>query len=500
MASDPSRRIIQIAADAGEANVAAVQAVTDRYGATVIASDAAAVQPGTGFGTADGQMQNAGPLRAGQQIDEIGVQVDQSIGGRCTTGYSFFALENANLRYFSTAGPDVTELAVEHLREHRLSPSNRTEVVHIHHHFVVTESAIGDVGNHAESCAVNRCVDATESPLDRVRIHRSETARIRHHGDKFAGPATKTLCDIVEHPPERDRPERCAHPLARPSSPLLGRSHRSPRRLQLPDRERGVTKGVHWTVSLRHAIHIGMTITSRTALVTGASSGISPATTSGLAGLGFRIYGTSRTGFGAEEVRRRGAEAVRCDITVESDCLKLTEIIPECDVLVCAAGGNRVLDLSRVTRDDWDFVMELNARSLFVLNQVVDSRLRRGGAIVNVASTAAKVAVPAVAVYAAAKAAESSITRSFAIEYAPHGVRVNAVLPKIIDTPMQREYLEGVAASTGTRATELNERRLAGIPLGRAGTAGECAAAISFLASDESSYMTGQSITYAAAG
>jgi len=237
-----------------------------------------------------------------------------------------------------------------------------------------------------------------------------------------------------------------------------------------------------------------MTTQPRTALVTGASSGIGAATASRLISLGYRVYGTSRTGFGAEQVRRLGAEPVRCDVTVESDCLRLTEIVPGCDVLVCAAGGNRVVDLPRVTRDDWDFVMELNARSLFVLNQVVGSRLRRGGAIVNVASTAAKVAVPAVAVYAAAKAAVLSMTRSFAIEYAPRGVRVNAVLPKIIDTPMQREYLERVAASTETTAAELDARRVAEVPLGRAGTADECAAVISFLASQESGYMTGQSV------
>ena len=237
-----------------------------------------------------------------------------------------------------------------------------------------------------------------------------------------------------------------------------------------------------------------MTTSPRTALVTGASSGIGAATVSRLVLLGYRVFGTSRTPGGADEVRRRGGEPVRCDVTDESDCLRLTEIVPVCDVLICAAGGNRVMDLSLVTRDDWDFVMDLNARSLFVLNQVVGSRLRRGGAIVNVASTAAKVAVPSVAVYAAAKAAVLSMTRSFATEYAHHGVRVNAVLPKIIDTPMQRQYLDGVAASTGTSASELNAKRVAEIPLGRAGTADECAAAISFLASDESSYMTGQSI------
>jgi len=97
---------------------------------------------------------------------------------------------------------DVAELSFEHLREHRLRPSNRTQVVHVHHRFVVSEWAIDDVRNHAESCAVHERVNAAKSSLDsaRCRVHRSEIARIRHHGDKFPCPATKALRDIVECP------------------------------------------------------------------------------------------------------------------------------------------------------------------------------------------------------------------------------------------------------------------------------------------------------------
>jgi NAD(P)-dependent dehydrogenase (short-subunit alcohol dehydrogenase family) len=119
----------------------------------------------------------------------------------------------------------------------------------------------------------------------------------------------------------------------------------------------------------------------------------------------------------------------------------------------------------------------------------------RGGAIVNIGSFAAKVASTIEgAVYASSKAAVLSITRSFAYAFAPQGVRVNAVVPGIIDTPMQDQVIEKVAEFRHTTPDELAKARNASVPLGRSGTPQECAAVIWFLLSSEADYMTGQAI------
>ena len=124
-------------------------------------------------------------------------------------------------------------------------------------------------------------------------------------------------------------------------------------------------------------------------------------------------------------------------------------------------------------------------------------RCPSGGAIVNLSSSSAKLATTTeAAVYASSKAAVLSITRSFAYAFAPNGVRVNAICPGIIDTPMQDKVLADVAAKRGMTVEELSTARNKTVPLGRAASADECAGAIWFLLSDEAGYMTGQAINY----
>jgi NAD(P)-dependent dehydrogenase (short-subunit alcohol dehydrogenase family) len=118
-----------------------------------------------------------------------------------------------------------------------------------------------------------------------------------------------------------------------------------------------------------------------------------------------------------------------------------------------------------------------------------------GIAIVNLSSVAARTASTVeVSVYAASKAAVVSITRSFAYAYAARGIRVNAVLPGIVDTPMQERVLAEVSRLRDTTPEDLHEARLAAVPLGRAAPVRECAEAILFLLSPAASYITGQAL------
>ena len=112
-------------------------------------------------------------------------------------------------------------------------------------------------------------------------------------------------------------------------------------------------------------------------------------------------------------------------------------------------------------------------------------------------SSSAKLATTIeVAPYAATKAAVLSITRSLAYTLAPRRIRVNAICPGIIDTPMERHVLKDVGAIRGTSADSLSDSRNASVPLGRGATAEECAAAVAFLLSDDAAYITGEAMNF----
>jgi NAD(P)-dependent dehydrogenase (short-subunit alcohol dehydrogenase family) len=168
---------------------------------------------------------------------------------------------------------------------------------------------------------------------------------------------------------------------------------------------------------------------------------------------------------------------------------------PACTCLVNAAGIIRLSALEAVSEDDWERIMGVNAKALFFLCQLVVPRLPAGGAVVNVASGAGKTgSTHEAAVYGASKAAVLSVTRSFAHAYAGRDVRVNAVCPGLVDTPMNDVVLEGIAPLRGIDPGAFGESRIAAVPLGRLAAPREVAEVIAFLLSGASSYMTGQSV------
>ena len=240
-----------------------------------------------------------------------------------------------------------------------------------------------------------------------------------------------------------------------------------------------------------------MELQHATCVVTGAASGIGQAVAETLLDRGAAVIATDRAGDRLAPLAERGATAVAGDLTDPAglEALARTAIDAGVTHLVNAAGIIELRPLEEVDPAMWDRIFAVNARALFFLTQALCPHLPEGGAVVNLSSTAAKTGTTLeTAVYAATKAAVLSLTRSFAHRYARAGVRVNAVCPGIIDTPMQDQVLADIAQERGITREQLDEARLATVPLGRAASPGECARVIAFLLSDEASYMTGQAI------
>lgn len=235
----------------------------------------------------------------------------------------------------------------------------------------------------------------------------------------------------------------------------------------------------------------------RLAVVTGAASGIGQAVTRRLLSEGARVLAVDINEAGLEPVVQGGATPLIADLSQPEDRARVVAAGQGAHYLVNAAGILFIRPIFEVEYEEWKKIWAVNVDSMFFLCQGIGQSMPSGGAIVNLSSSSAKLASTVeVAPYSMTKTAALGVTRSFAYALAKQNVRVNAICPGIVDTPMQEKVLAQVAPARGMTVQELSEARLKTIPLGRSSSADECAGVIWFLLSETSAYMTGQAINF----
>lgn len=226
--------------------------------------------------------------------------------------------------------------------------------------------------------------------------------------------------------------------------------------------------------------------TGKRALVTGAGSGIGRAVARRLAAEGAAVTGLDISAEGLRETCAGipNARSLVADICALEDRDSLSEEL-NADVLVNAAGVLLRHDVLAHSLEDWDRTLAVNIKAPFRLSrEFARTHIEQGtgASIVNVCSIESFVAIPGHAAYTASKAALLMLTRAFALELAPHGIRVNGIAPGVTATAMNAELRADAEAAAALKRA---------IPLGRFAGPEEQAAAVSFLASGEASYITG---------
>lgn len=242
----------------------------------------------------------------------------------------------------------------------------------------------------------------------------------------------------------------------------------------------------------------------KTAVVTGASSGIGRATAKSFAEAGANVVAVARNASRLESVKEECKDfpgqihILAGDVTKESDRKNCVDTALKqfggIDILVQAAGIIANGTVENTTDSQWNEMMDINVTSVFRLMQLaLPSIVQRKGNIVNVSSVTGTRAFPGVLAYCVSKAAVDQLTRCSALELAPKGVRVNAVNPGVVVTNLHRNG--GMNEEAYAKFLEHSKDTH---PLGRAGTPQEVADLILFLASDKAGWITG--VTYSVDG
>src|SRR5207248_3726901 len=248
-------------------------------------------------------------------------------------------------------------------------------------------------------------------------------------------------------------------------------------------------------------------VKGQVAIVTGAGQGIGRAIALRLSQDGMSLVLADLQGDAvahvADEIRAGGGQAIALSLNIlhadEREHMIQTALstFHRLDALVNNAGVQRIALPLDVSEEHWDLVMNVNAKATYFCCQLALKQMmeQRSGRVVNMASIAGKMASTTYhPIYNASKAAVLAITKTLAVYSAKDGVRVNAVCPGMIETPMQDMVDREVARITGQAPTEIRAERNARVPLGYMGDGADVAAIVSFLVGPDSRYMTGQAL------
>ena len=237
-----------------------------------------------------------------------------------------------------------------------------------------------------------------------------------------------------------------------------------------------------------------MKLNQKVAIVTGASQGIGHACAERLVREGARVMLVDVRPEGADAAAALGdaARFFQADVSVKAEVDTMVAAtlaaFGRIDILINNAGVTHAADFLDLTEDDFDRVLRINLKSMFLCSQAVarDMVTRQSGCIINMSSVNAELTIPNQIPYVVSKGGVNQLTRVASIGLAQHGIRVNAIGPGTILTELAKQ---AVLASPEARHTILSRT-----PLGRCGEPEEIAAIAAFLASDDASYITGQTL------